>query len=1038
MGFQASRQAPSAKLHTVPAHPGWFIFLLLVLVSGFFAGTVHASWENWNWDVVFQPQGIWPESCSAPDGAGGLLVMLYESTNSDFPLSVSRLDHTGNKLWGENGVVIPVDITFDSMADPIDLVDDGQGGAYCLFTKSLSGSSYVTLAHFSPSGIFLWAHPLGAYGSNPKPVARLLKSGGGDLLIAWNRSVGTMDQELIVTRVNAEGIPIWETTVWEDSNNNLDQLEWVAHGDGNGGAVFGLDYTAWNSLKKGRVQRLDASGSLLWGPRGTELWTSLPKIVEVLPDFNGGAYVMTSTTWAATVVQHVDNMGTQTWAGDGIQPFNFDSWPHPSTPTFCVDGTGGFYGVSEADDLFTQHVDINGSLLWGASSLQITTLPGIQEQAHITSDGFGGALIAYVDHYFSEVEDSAAHALSAVRLDVFGNKVWENTGFWWAITSTMPEDVPQEPKVVSDGSGGAMVAFFNSIHETNLTEICAAGIGSDGSSPPVPTISYINPDAGSVGEIQAVNIFGDYLDTSYTIALQKMGATDLVVSDLTFIDGRQVTGTLDLTAGEFGAYDATVAVGPTILSTLEDAYGVGDLVPCADDGPLLSETSQPYSSGSQRKMMFDELGQAHAAWITYADGRYYVNWSVESAASTGNGLVQPFSSPDPIRDLALALGPDEMVYFLFVQEGPAGGQELVLVPIQDQELRPAVIWQVPGDNRNPTMTVDAQGKVHIIFEESVSGGPTELFYTMFEESNGPTVPVNIYAGTNASQPDLTVDGNGLMLTFVRDLWWPGYREVCYQHFDGTTWETPQGIYFGIYVWSPSVAWDRDGGLLFSWVLDNTGSDPLLHTMMMKDHLAGPVRWRVGLPVVYGCSVAAMAPQMFALLTHESEGGPLMHLMLRQGTGDVFFPRRKINSTSDVDFPYFCARYGEPGLAAIWEEYNTEESPIFSYYCFEGSTSPVLPLPMAARPLKAYPNPFNPSTCFQFSQSVPGWARLEVYDVAGRLVRTLWDGFHDGGERNVTWDGRDAAGHSLSTGVYFARLHLPGQTGDQVRKVTLLK
>ncbi|MBK7771138.1 MAG: hypothetical protein IPI48_11645 [bacterium] len=52
-------------------------------------------------------------------------------------------------------------------------------------------------------------------------------------------------------------------------------------------------------------------------------------------------------------------------------------------------------------------------------------------------------------------------------------------------------------------------------------------------------------------------------------------------------------------------------------------------------------------------------------------------------------------------------------------------------------------------------------------------------------------------------------------------------------------------------------------------------------------------------------------------------------------------------------------------------------------------------------------------------------RLSVHDLAGRLVRTLFDGGLPAGAQQVTWDGRDAAGRAVGSGSYLARLEAGG-------------
>ena len=85
----------------------------------------------------------------------------------------------------------------------------------------------------------------------------------------------------------------------------------------------------------------------------------------------------------------------------------------------------------------------------------------------------------------------------------------------------------------------------------------------------------------------------------------------------------------------------------------------------------------------------------------------------------------------------------------------------------------------------------------------------------------------------------------------------------------------------------------------------------------------------------------------------------------------------------------------------------------------------------------YPNPFNPETVIKFSLKSRSRVSIRVYDVAGRLVKTLVDenrepGFH----ADVTWNGTSERGEPVSSGVDFYKM----VTGDfmKTKKMVLLK
>jgi FlgD Ig-like domain len=83
-----------------------------------------------------------------------------------------------------------------------------------------------------------------------------------------------------------------------------------------------------------------------------------------------------------------------------------------------------------------------------------------------------------------------------------------------------------------------------------------------------------------------------------------------------------------------------------------------------------------------------------------------------------------------------------------------------------------------------------------------------------------------------------------------------------------------------------------------------------------------------------------------------------------------------------------------------------------------------------------PNPFNPETTIRFSLPAGERVALAVYSTNGALVRTLVDGVQPAGSHDVTWDGRDASGRPVSSGVYFYRLS--AGKFNETRKMVLLK
>ena len=95
-----------------------------------------------------------------------------------------------------------------------------------------------------------------------------------------------------------------------------------------------------------------------------------------------------------------------------------------------------------------------------------------------------------------------------------------------------------------------------------------------------------------------------------------------------------------------------------------------------------------------------------------------------------------------------------------------------------------------------------------------------------------------------------------------------------------------------------------------------------------------------------------------------------------------------------------------------------------------------PLPGDFRLSQNYPNPFNPNTNIRYEMRTPGPVTLEVYDLLGRHVRTLFEGQADVGVSTITWDATEDNGQEVASGVYFYRLVTAA--AEQTRKMILIK
>jgi hypothetical protein len=93
------------------------------------------------------------------------------------------------------------------------------------------------------------------------------------------------------------------------------------------------------------------------------------------------------------------------------------------------------------------------------------------------------------------------------------------------------------------------------------------------------------------------------------------------------------------------------------------------------------------------------------------------------------------------------------------------------------------------------------------------------------------------------------------------------------------------------------------------------------------------------------------------------------------------------------------------------------------------------VPSGFRLLRNAPNPFRRSTRIAYDVPREAQVSIRVYDVSGRLVRTLVDGVVDPGCQVTAWDARNDGGEPVSSGVYFCTMHAGGYRG--AHKIILL-
>jgi hypothetical protein len=84
----------------------------------------------------------------------------------------------------------------------------------------------------------------------------------------------------------------------------------------------------------------------------------------------------------------------------------------------------------------------------------------------------------------------------------------------------------------------------------------------------------------------------------------------------------------------------------------------------------------------------------------------------------------------------------------------------------------------------------------------------------------------------------------------------------------------------------------------------------------------------------------------------------------------------------------------------------------------------------------YPNPFNPSTSIQYYIPSSSEVKIEVYNLLGSKITSLFEGKQSAGNHTVTWNGTDRYGNPVASGIYFYKLSTPNFS--ETKKMMLMK
>ena len=206
------------------------------------------------------------------------------------------------------------------------------------------------------------------------------------------------------------------------------------------------------------AQRLDADGEAVWTANG------IPVIATATTDYCG--WCVTDGDGGAIAmsrdggVNRITADGSLAW-GDADHPFLYSTSGDAWAPKLIADGAGGaILTWVEGNDVAIQRVDHDGDLLWNGGAPVILSDPGATdpECPRIVPDGTGGAIVAW----YADIDDR----VYAQRVDSNGAVQWQADGV--AVMAAGERTYSSSHGLASDGAGGAIVTWMGDDSPYNM------------------------------------------------------------------------------------------------------------------------------------------------------------------------------------------------------------------------------------------------------------------------------------------------------------------------------------------------------------------------------------------------------------------------------------------------------------------------------------------------------------------------------------------------------------------------------------------
>ena len=437
-------------------------------------------------------------------------------------VAVSLLIHpaVAGAQWGHVSINTPISIASGHQITVVS-VSDGAGGAVCVWADNRNGNYDIFAQRVNASGQVQWA-PDGVpvrVALNNQTNPAIAPDGGGGVIVFWEHLANNGSTDIYADHITPAGEHQWLNPTLICGAQH-DQSSPRAVRDGTDGVIV-----VWQDNRQGSTmvadvyaQRVNMSGAVSWTSDGVAICTAGSKqtFARLVHDGSGGAIFAWCDQRLATNViyaRRVTSTGLVQWTADGVALSA--NTGNEAAPSITTDGAGGAIVAWHGDgasftDIYAQRINSSGAVEWTPGGILICDADLSQLEPAIVADGAGGAFVAWQD--LRDTVTLSDEDVYAQRIDASGVAQWASNG----IAVCTEDGAGTQTQIISDGAGGAVVVWADTRllgYDIYAQRVNAAGAvlwETDGAAVTVATAAQNGPAPVTDGFGGVIVAWNDY------------------------------------------------------------------------------------------------------------------------------------------------------------------------------------------------------------------------------------------------------------------------------------------------------------------------------------------------------------------------------------------------------------------------------------------------------------------------------------------------------------------------------------------------